>query len=168
MLTRSRPLAGCSIAARQETFFTLAGKNKAIDWTFTLRYKASMKSIRRTIAIIELLLVLPAALFMTALFVRDIQPAPYQPAESARRIVEWFSARPHLGLGVLLIALPFAAFVIGCTTVLRSWANDAKFRRAILGALAAVRPHLAKVLIAGTTLLAGGILAIVALHMITD
>jgi cytochrome b561 len=127
-----------------------------------------VKTIKIAIAIIELLLVLPAALFMTELFVRNIQPSPYQPAESARRIVEWFSARPHFGLGVLLIALPFAAFVIGGTTVLRSWVNDAEFRRAILGAFAAVRAHLAKVLIAVTTLLAGGILAIVALHMITD
>src|SRR5208283_5310527 len=104
----------------------------------------------------------------TALFVRDIQPAPYQPAESARRIVEWFSARPHLGLGVLLIALPFAAFVIGCTTVLRSWGNDVEFRQAVLGTLAVVHAHLAKVLIAVVTLLAGGILVIVAMHMITD
>ena len=61
---------------------------------------------------------------MTALFVRNLQPAPYKPAQSARRLVEWFSARPHLDLHLFLIALPLAAFVIGCATVLRSWRSD--------------------------------------------
>ena len=127
-----------------------------------------MKTVKHAVAVLELLLVFPAALFMTALFVRNIQPAPYQPAESARRIVEWFSARPHLGLAVFLIAMPFAAFVIGCATGLRTWASDGEFRHDMLATLAAVRAHLAKLLIAGATLMAGGILAIVAMHMITD
>jgi hypothetical protein len=127
-----------------------------------------MKTIKRTIATTELLLVFPAALFMTALFVRDIQPAQYEPAHTALRLVEWFSARPHLGLDVCLIALPFAALVIGGATVLRSWRSEAKLRQAALETLAAVRSHLATLLIAGATVMAGGILAIVALHMITD
>ena len=127
-----------------------------------------MNTIKRTIAATELLLVFPAALFMTALFVRNLQPAQYEPAHTARRLVEWFSVRPHLGLDLFLIALPFAAFVIGCGTVLRSWRSDAELRQAALETLAAVRAHLATLLIAGATLTAGGILGIVALHMITD
>jgi hypothetical protein len=127
-----------------------------------------MNTIQRAIATIELLLVLPAALFMTALFVRNLQPAPYEPAETGRRLVEWFSARPLLGLDVFLIALPLAAFVIGGATVLRSWRSDAELRRAALRTLGAVRSHLATLLIAGATLAAGCILAIVALHVITD
>jgi hypothetical protein len=133
-----------------------------------LYYKVIMNTIKRTIATTELLLVFPAALFMTALFVRDIQPAQYEPAHTARRVVEWLSARPHLGLDVCLIALPFAALVIGGATVLRSWRGDAELRQAALKTLAAVRLHLATLLIAGATLLAGGILGIVALHVITD
>jgi hypothetical protein len=127
-----------------------------------------MNTIKRTIAATELLFVFPATLFMTALFVRDIQPAQYEPAHTAVRVVEWFSARPHLGLDVFLIALPFAAFVIGCATVLRSWRGDAELRQAALKTLAAVRAHVATLLIAGATVMAGGILAIVALHMMTD
>jgi hypothetical protein len=127
-----------------------------------------MKTIKRTIATAELLLVFPAALFMTALFVRDIQPEQYEPARTAMRLVNWFSARPFLGLDIFLIALPFAAFIIGGATVLRSWRGDAEFRRTALETLAAIRQHLATLLIAGATLLAGGILAIVALHVITD
>ena len=127
-----------------------------------------MNTIKRTLAATELLLVFPATLFMTALFVRNLQPERYEPAHTAARLVNWFSARPHLGLDVFLIALPFAAFVIGCATVLRSWRGDAELRRAGLETLAAVRANLATLLIAGATLMAGGILAIVALHMISD
>jgi hypothetical protein len=127
-----------------------------------------MNTIKRTIATIELLLVFPAVLFMTALFVRNLQPPPYEPAQTARHVIDWFSARPFLGLDIFLIALPFAVFVIGCATVLRSWRSDAPFRQAALQTLAAVRAHLAALLIAGATLVAGGILAIVALHVITD
>jgi hypothetical protein len=133
-----------------------------------LYYKALMNTIRRSIAATELLLVFPATLFMTALFVRNLQPAQYEPAHTAGRLVEWFSARPLLGLDVFLIALPFAALVIGCATVLRSWRSDAELRQAALKTLAAVRAHSATLFIAGATLMAAGILAIVALHSITD
>lgn len=134
----------------------------------TLHYKVSMKTIKRAIAIMELFLVFPAALFMTALFVRNLQPAPYEPAQTARRMVEWFAARPIVGLYILLIALPFAAFVIGSVALVRSWRSDATLRKAAQETIAAVRAHAAALLIAGATVIAGGILAIVALHIITD
>jgi hypothetical protein len=134
----------------------------------TLYYKVSMKAINRTVAIVELLLVLPGVLFMTALFVRNLQPAPYEPARSARLVVDWFSARPLLGLDVFLIALPFAAFVIGCVAILRRWRSEADLRLVALQTLAAVRSQGAALLTAGATLVAGGILATVALHMISD
>jgi hypothetical protein len=127
-----------------------------------------MNTLKRALATMELVLVLPAALFMTALFVRNLQPAPYEPAQTARRVVDWYSARALLGLDVFLIAMPCAAFVIGCAAVLRSWRRDAELRRAALETIAVVRTHLATLLIAGATVIAGGILAIVALHVITD
>ena len=150
-------------AGRERTYLAIR-----LDLNCTLHYKVLMNTIKRTIVAAELLLIFPAALFMTALFVRNLQPAQYEPAHTARRLVEWFSARPLLGLDVFLVALPLAAFVIGCATVLRSWRSDAELRQAALETLAPVRAHLATLLIAGATLMAGGILAIVALHMITD
>ena len=131
-------------------------------------YKAYMNTFKRSIAFLEWVLVIPGTLFMTALFVRNLQPAPYEPAQSARRLVEWFSARPFLCLDIFLITLPFAALVIGGATVLRAWRGEAEIRRAAVETLATVRAHLAFALIAGATLVAGGILAIVALHVITD
>jgi hypothetical protein len=127
-----------------------------------------MNTIRRYIATLELLFIFPASLFMLALFVRNIQSPPYEPAQTARRLVDWFSARPFLALDIFLIALPFAAFLIGCATLLRGWRADAQLRQAALDTLAAVRANLAALIIVVATLLAGSILAIVAMHVITD
>ncbi len=122
----------------------------------------------RALATLEWALVLPAALFMTALFVRNIQPSPYQPAEAARQLVDWFSARRVLGLDICLVTLPFTALVIGCATVLRRWRRDAELRRVAFDLLAILRAQAAILLIGAATFVAGGVLAIVALHMITE
>ena len=108
------------------------------------------------------------ALFMTALFVRNLQPLQYEPAHTAQRIVMWYSARPHVGLWVFLIALPFVVLVTGCATLLRSWNDDVQLRQAAAQAFTALRAHLAMVFVAAATLTAGGVLAIVTLHVLTD
>jgi hypothetical protein len=77
-----------------------------------------MKSPKYTLATAELLLIFPAVLFMTALFVRNLQPSQYEPPHTAHQIVARYAARPHLGLGGLLIALPFIVLVTGCATLL--------------------------------------------------
>lgn len=124
--------------------------------------------LRRSIAAVEVLLIFPGTLFMIALFVRNVQPAPYEPAQTARRVVDWFAARPHVGLDLFVIALPLAALVIGTTTVLHIWCRDPQLRQVTSATLAASRVHLWSLLIAAATLVAGAILSIVALHMITD
>ena len=50
----------------------------------------------------------------------------------------------------------------------RLWRGDEELREATLKTLATVRAHLATLLIAGATLVAGSVLAIVALHVLTD
>jgi hypothetical protein len=124
--------------------------------------------VKGAIAATELLLIFPAALFMTALFVRNLQPQQYEPAHTAQQIVRWYSARPRVGLWVLLIALPLAVLTTGSVSLLRSWSEDALLRNAARETLAAVRSHLATLFVALATLAAGGILAIVALHSMTD
>jgi hypothetical protein len=61
-----------------------------------------------------------------------------------------------------------AVLVSGCGTLLRSWSVDVELRQAARQTLAAVRVHLATLSVAGATLTAGGVLAIVALHILTD
>jgi hypothetical protein len=127
-----------------------------------------MNPPKRAIAATELLLIFPAALFMTALFVRNVQPLQYEPAHTAQRIVMWYAARPHIGLWGLLIALPLVVLVTGCCTLLRSWSDEVQLRQATLQTLTAIRAHLAALMVAGATVTAGGVLAIVALHVLTD
>ena len=123
---------------------------------------------KRSIAALEILLIFPATLFMLALFLRDVQPAPYEPAQTARHIVDWFAARPHIGLQLFLIAFPFAAVLIGAAATLRTWRNDSQLRQIAAATVANLRAHASFLLIAVATLLAGAILSIVALHIITD
>jgi hypothetical protein len=127
-----------------------------------------MKTILRSIAALELLCVFPAVLFMTALFVRNIQPLQYEPAHTAQRIVDWYAARLHLGLWVLLIALPLAVVVIGSATLMRAWHRNQELRIATMRVIGFIRSQASSILIAGATAMAGGILAIVAIHVLTD
>jgi hypothetical protein len=124
--------------------------------------------MRRVIATTELLLIFPAALFMSAIFVRNLQPQQYEPARTAARIVSWYSLRPHVGLWVLLMALPLAGLVTGLGAIAGNWSADADLRMAARQAFAAVRAHLSMLLIAAATLTSAVILAIVALHVLTD
>jgi hypothetical protein len=134
----------------------------------TLLYKVLMKLVRFTVAATELLLIFPAGLFMTALFVRNLQPPQYEPAHTAQQIVAWYAARPHVGLWGLLIALPLAVLLTGCGTLLRRWKDEMELRKAAQDSLVALRAHLTTLLVAIATLTAGGVLAIVALHVLTD
>jgi hypothetical protein len=124
--------------------------------------------LKRSIATLELLLILPATLFMLSLFLRNVQPAPYQPAQTARLLVDWFTARQVIGLQLFLISFPFAALIIGAATTLRTWRRDPQLRHAASDALASIRAYSSFLLIAASTLLAFTILSIVALHLLTD
>jgi len=126
-----------------------------------------MKTIKGTIAAIELLLIAPAVLFMASLFVRDIQPQRYEPAHTAQQIVDWYAARPPT-LWVLLITLPLVALGTGCWLLYRRWYADVELRRAARETLAAIRVHLSTLLVTLATAVAAVILAIVALHVATD
>jgi hypothetical protein len=107
-----------------------------------------MKWPLRVVAVLELALILPAALFMAALFVQSAFP----PAQPAQELVRWYSARMWT-LWVLLLALPCAALVTGCAMLLRSQSSGV------------IRAHLATFFVAATTLAATVILVIVVLHM---
>lgn len=126
-----------------------------------------MKTIKSALAATELLLVFPAALFMTALFARNLQPQQYEPARTAQRLVDWYAASPHVGLWLLLIAMPLAVLAIGAVTLLRAWKADANLRQSARQLADILRGHAATALVTMATLMAGGILAIVALHLVT-
>ena len=127
-----------------------------------------MRLTKFTLATTELLLISPAALFMIALFVRNLQPLKYEPAHTAQQVVTWFALRPRIGLWGLLIGLPLIVLVTGSATLLQRWSREAELRQAARYAFAAAGAHLATLLVASATLAAGGVLAIVALHLLTE
>ncbi len=126
-----------------------------------------MKTAQRALATLEVLLIFPAALFMTALFARNLQPTQFEPARTAQRIVAWYAARTHVGLWLFLMALPLAVLVIGAATLVRNWRSDPALRQAARQALQILRAHLAVLVVAVATVSAAAVLAIVALHVIT-
>jgi len=126
-----------------------------------------MNAIRRTLATLEVVLILPASLFMAALLVRSVQPQQFEPAHTAQLIVDWYAARTHVGLWLFLMALPLAALTIGCITLLRSVRSDPALRHAMHECAGAIRRHFAVVVVALATAASAVILGIVALHVIT-
>jgi hypothetical protein len=125
-----------------------------------------MNTNKRTIAVAELLLILPAALFMLALVMRRVQPLPFGLVQAAQRTVTWYADRLWT-LWVLLVAMPFAVLIIGCATLLQSWEEEG-LRMAVRQPRAAMRTHLAILSIAALTCAAGGILSVVALHILAN
>jgi hypothetical protein len=127
-----------------------------------------MRTFTRLVAAIQLALIFPAALFMTAVFVGTGGPPQYDLAHVAQRLVMWYSARMWT-LWLLLLAFPFAVLVTGCVTLLRNWNRDVELPHAARQTLATMIPApLATFFVAGTTLTSAAILAIVVVHMLAN
>jgi hypothetical protein len=119
----------------------------------------------RVVAAMQLALILPASLFMSAVLV-GAGDAKYDLARVAHRIVMWYAARMWT-LWLLLLVLPLAVLLAGCATLLRSWNHDVQLPPTARQSLASVIPApFATLFVAATTLTSAGILAIVVLHML--
>lgn len=122
-----------------------------------------MKGIRPAFAALEVLLVLPAAIFLLALALAVIQPV-----FGTGHIVGWYARHLVLGLYVSLFALPLAALAGGCAFTLYGWNRDGGLRRFVLEAIRGAREQWAHLLVAAAAVTAGLTLLVVALHMITE
>ncbi|HUK29583.1 MAG TPA: hypothetical protein VLV89_00615 [Candidatus Acidoferrum sp.] len=126
-----------------------------------------MKKQARLIAALGLTLIFPAALFMAALVVRNFNSLPFNSAEFAQRIVMSYAGKVWT-LWVLLIAMPFAAFITGTAALLGDWGGDVELRNAARQSFSVIRAHPARLIVAITTVMAAGILAIVAVHLLAN
>ncbi len=116
---------------------------------------AAMAADRRLLAILQLILMLPALLFMGAVAVR------YAPGlQRVQRVVIWYAGKKWT-LWLLLIALPLAAFMLGCGALLGSTARSRTLAAAI-DARRGIR------LVMVRTASAAVVLAIVVLHMLAN
>lgn len=122
-----------------------------------------MNTLKRTLAAAQLLLILPAALFMLALVLRGLQPPQFEPAHTAQQVVLWYSGRVWT-LWVLLGTLPLIVLLMGAAMLLgRSTAGGA-----LRQALAALRTDPVTRLVATVTLCAGVILVMVCIHALMN
>jgi hypothetical protein len=111
------------------------------------------------IAALALALVSPAVVFVVALFLRQLRGADAEPRRAADRIVAWYSAHAQLGLWVLLLLMPLAAFVLGSAALLRTWAENPELQYFSRRALAAIPAHLPAELVGVATVVSGYLLA---------
>jgi hypothetical protein len=123
-----------------------------------------MYANRYRIALVESLLLLPAALFMISLMLRRLPASGLSMA--AQDTVMWYAERPWT-LWLLLLTLPFGVFVLGCTTLLQD-CGAVGHRVLVEKSLSAFPINRASVFIAALTLVAAIILLIVGLHMLAN
>jgi hypothetical protein len=127
------------------------------------RYNDLVHTMKRGIAAAEILLLLPAALFMASLVVRLVGSAQAEPARSAQQVVTWYSGRIWT-LWILLMLLPLAALLIGGAALLASGGSAFQARQWRL----ALRSDGALRTVAVATLAACAILAVVAVHVLMN
>ena len=82
--------------------------------------------------------------------------------------MDWYASSPHVGLWVLLIALPLTVLATGAATLVGEWRHNEELRSATRQMLEVIRLHVSELLVAGATAAAGGILAIVGMHLLTE
>ena len=115
------------------------------------------------IAFIELVLILPAGLFLIAVLVRHTGPLAYP----AQQIVIWYATR-FWTLWVLMFALPLVALLMGGGTLLWKLNAQAGEQQTTSRQFAAVRKSMPQLIIALSTLAAVTILAVVAVHVLAN
>ncbi len=118
----------------------------------------------RTLALLQLLLIFPAALFMASLVVRDVGPMTSESAHTAEQIVMWYAGKGWT-LRVLLFALPCTVLISGCA-VLRTRYRDTVLlgsRRSLASSLSLWPARM----VAVTTVASAGIVVVVGFHVLT-
>ena len=116
------------------------------------------------VAACTLALVCPAALFVVALFVRQLEPGS-ELARTADRIVRWYAAHPQLALWVLMFLLPTSAFVLGTAALLRTWGDNPKLQYWAWRVLEEIPEHWPAMSIGAATFLSAGLLMMVTTHL---
>ena len=114
-------------------------------------------------AALDFVLIVPAALFMAALVIRNLPV--HEVANTAQGIVMWYAGRLWT-LWVLLLALPFAVLITGCIALFRDWIEVPNVAWQPLALIRRAQP--ASLFVAALTFSAAGILAIVVLHMLAN
>jgi hypothetical protein len=135
----------------------------------TVERPASGRFVLPVFAALEWLLMLPAAVFLSAAAFRGLQPVQHEPARTCAAIVAWTVAHvSRLGAAILFLGMPGVVVLAGGGTLLRIWRADATLRQDSAMTFAILRRHLTVGLLTAAVLLAGAVLAAVVVHNVTD
>ena len=126
-----------------------------------------MRSTMRLVATTQLLLILPAVLFMGSLIARNVSPLLNEPAHTAQQVVMWYAGRMWT-LWVFLVTFPLSVLVTGGIAFARNWSEHARLPQAAKPMLAAIHVNRGMLIVAVLTVTAGAILTIVVLHMLAN
>ena len=124
-----------------------------------------MKTVKPTLALSEVVLLLPATLFLGSLVGRRMGALSPAVADAAQRVVLWYAGRVWT-LWILLVLLPFTAVLTGGATLIGRWSRmtDPQAQRQA-AVLARDGPT---AVITATTCFAAIVLTIVVLHMLAN
>jgi hypothetical protein len=120
-------------------------------------------------AITELLLVMPATLFLGIAAVRNMQPRQNEPVRTIWIIFEWMSnSLTRVDAAVIFLVLPGFALALGLATLLRCWQRDELLRWDTIAFVAVLRRNMHFMILSAGVLAGAAILAAVVVHLITD
>ncbi len=100
-----------------------------------MRHERPETAERPAIALASFMLVIPMGMFLTALFLRALQPIQHEPAATADAIARWFGGFSAPVRVAAFVACPVVAFVLAAADQWRRLAGDPAWR-ANLGDLA--------------------------------
>jgi|SRR5690348_10215363 hypothetical protein len=121
------------------------------------------------LALSEWLLVLPAALLLSAAALRQLQPRQFEPSRTAWTIFEWTTTHiSHSGAAWLFLVMPAVALAAGFAAMALAWRRNEALRQDAIAMFTSLRRHFALAVLGVGTLLAGAILLAVVAHIITD
>ena len=117
------------------------------------------------IAALAFVLVGPALLFVTALFLRNVPPADSEMARFAERVVTWYAVHPQFALWVLFVLFPLSAFVLGSVTLLQTWGENPKLQYWAWRVLEEIPEHWPAMSVGGATVVSAGLLVMITAHL---
>ena len=121
------------------------------------------------VAVSEWVMILPAAVFLVAAALRELQPRQYEPARTSWLIFSWtVEYISRFGAAVLFLGLPCLALTVGCGLLIQKWHRDEVFRQDVLAAFSALRRHTAIAFVTVATALAAAIFLFTVVHIFTD
>jgi hypothetical protein len=126
-----------------------------------------MRNPLRLSATTQLLLILPAVLFMGSLIARNVSPLQNEPAHAAQQIVMWYAGRMWT-LWVFLVTFPLGVLVTGGIAFARNLGKHASMPHSAKPMLAPIHVNRGMLMVAVLTVSAGAILTIVVLHMLAN